>query len=98
MTTPLTQYVMSEYLFLLLMRRRKEVITVKSLEQLTAALNHEEYGVKGSFIFIHLLTRNSTTIDGKKHVKMLNEVDEATKLKSCCPHIYKICQIKYKGS
>ena len=52
-------------------RRRNEVIrTVKTLDQLTAALNHEGYDLKRSSVYLHLLPRNSKTIEGKKHVHM----------------------------
>lgn len=50
-------------------RRRNEVIrTVKSLDQLTEALNHEGYDLKRSSVYLHLLPRNSRTIEGKRHV------------------------------
>ena len=45
-------------------RRRNEVIrTVKAL-----ALNHEGYDLKRSSVYLHLLPRNSKTIEGKRHV------------------------------
>ena len=50
-------------------RRRNEVIrTVKTLDQLTAALNHEGCDLKRSSVYLHLLPRNSKTIEGKRHV------------------------------
>ena len=40
-------------------RRRNEVIrTVKTLNQLTEALNYEGYDLKRSSIYLHLLPRN----------------------------------------
>ena len=50
-------------------RRRNEVIrTVKSLDQLTEALHQEGYDLKRSAVYLHLLPRNSRTIEGKRHV------------------------------
>ena len=43
--------------------------TVKSLDQLTEALNHEGYDLKHSTIYLHLLPRNSRTIEGKRHLR-----------------------------
>ena len=42
--------------------------TVKSLDQLTEALNHEGYDLKRSTIYLHLLPKNSRTIDGERHI------------------------------
>ena len=51
-------------------RRRGEVIrTVKSLDQLTEALNHKAYNLKRSKIYLHLLPKNSRTIEGKRHIR-----------------------------
>ena len=51
-------------------RRCHEVIrTVKSLDQLTEALNHEGYDLKHSTIYLHLLTKNSRTIEGERHIR-----------------------------
>ena len=50
-------------------RRRNEVIrTVKSLDQLTEALHQEGYDLKRSSVYLHLLPKNSRTIEGKRHV------------------------------
>ena len=50
-------------------RRPNEVIrTAKTLDKLTAALNHEGYDLKRSSVYLHLLPRNSKTIEGKRHV------------------------------
>ena len=50
-------------------RRRNEVIrTVKSLDQLTEALRQEGYDLKRSSVYLHLLPKNSRTIEGKRHV------------------------------
>ena len=50
-------------------RRRNEVIrTVKTLDQLTAALNREGYDLKRSSVYLHLLPRNAKTIEGKRHI------------------------------
>ena len=50
-------------------RRRNEVIrTVKSLDQLTEALHQEDYDLKRSSVYLHLLPKNSRTIEGKRHV------------------------------
>ena len=42
---------------------------VKSLDQLTEALNHEDYDLKHSKIYLHLLPKNSRTIEGKRHIR-----------------------------
>ena len=48
-------------------RRRAEVIrSVKTLDQLTEALNREE--LKRSSVYLQLLPRNQRTIEGKRHV------------------------------
>jgi len=50
-------------------RRRNEVIrTVKTLDQLTEALNREGFELKRSSVYLHLLPRNHRTIEGKRHV------------------------------
>ena len=50
-------------------RRRNEVIrTVKTLDQLTEALNYEGYDQKRSSVYLRLLPRNSRTLEGKRHV------------------------------
>ena len=49
-------------------RRRNEVIrTVKSLDQLTEALHQEGYDLKRSSVYLHLLPKNSRTIEGTRH-------------------------------
>ena len=50
-------------------RRRNEVIrTVKKLDQLTEALNYEGYDLMRSFLYPHLLVRNSQILEGTRHV------------------------------
>ena len=50
-------------------RRRSEIIrTVKTLDQLTEALNREGYSLKRSSVYLHFLLRNSLTKEGKRHV------------------------------
>ena len=50
-------------------RRRKEVIrAVKTLDQLTKALNREGIELKRSSVYLHLLPRNHRSIEGKRHV------------------------------
>ena len=50
-------------------RCRNEVIrTVKTLDQLTEALNHEGFELKCSSVYLHLLPRNHSTIEGKRNV------------------------------
>ena len=50
-------------------KRRNEVIrTVKSLDQLTEALNREGYDLKHSSVCLHSLPKNSRTIEGKRHI------------------------------
>ena len=50
-------------------RRRKELIrTVKTLDQLTEALNREGFELKRSSVYFHLLPQNHRTIEGKRHV------------------------------
>ena len=50
-------------------RRRNEVIrTVKTLDQLVVALRAEGYELSRSSVHLHLLPRNSRTIEGKRHV------------------------------
>ena len=50
-------------------RRRSEIIrTVKTLDQLTEALNREGYSLKRSSVYLRLLPRNSVTKEGKRHV------------------------------
>ena len=50
-------------------RRRNEVIrTVKTLDQLTDALNREGFELKRSSVYLRLLPRNQRTIEGKRHV------------------------------
>ena len=49
-------------------RRRNEVIrTVKTLDQLTEALNREGFELKRSSVYLHLLPKNHRTIEGKRH-------------------------------
>ena len=43
--------------------------TVKLLDQLTEALNHEGYDLKHSTIYLHLLPKDSRTIEGKRHIR-----------------------------
>ena len=43
--------------------------TVKSLDRLTEALNHEGYDLKYSTIYLHLLPKNSRTMEGKRHLR-----------------------------
>ena len=51
-------------------RRRNEMVrTVKSLDQLTETLNHEGFDLKRSTIYLHLLPKNSRTIEGKRHIR-----------------------------
>ena len=48
-------------------RRRNEVIrTVKTLDQLTEALNREGFELKRSSVYLHLLPKNHRTIEGKR--------------------------------
>ena len=50
-------------------RRRNEVITaVKTLDQLTEALNREGFELKRSSVYLHLLPRNHRLTEGKRHV------------------------------
>ena len=50
-------------------RRRNEVIKiVKTLDQLTEALNREGFELKRSSVYLHLLPRNHRTTEGKRHV------------------------------
>ena len=50
-------------------RRRNEVIrTVKKLDLLTEALNYEGYQLMLSFLYPHLLVRNSQILEGTRHV------------------------------
>ena len=50
-------------------RRRNEVIrTVKTLDQLTEALNREGFELKRSSVYLHLLPQNHRTTEGKRHV------------------------------
>ena len=50
-------------------RRRNEVIrTVKLLDQLTERLNQEGYDLKRPTIYLHLLPKNSRTIEGKRYI------------------------------
>ena len=51
-------------------RRRSEVIrTVKTLDQLTAALRSEGFDLQRSSVYLRLIPRNVRTIEGKKHVR-----------------------------
>ena len=51
-------------------RRRSEVIrTVKTLDQLTAALRSEGFDLQRSLGYLRLIPRNVRTIEGKKHVR-----------------------------
>ena len=43
--------------------------TVKLLDQLTEALNHEGYDLKHSTIYLHLIPKYSRTIEGKRHIR-----------------------------
>ena len=50
-------------------RRRNEVIrTVKTLDQLTEALNREGFELKRFSVYLHLLPKNHRTIEGKRHI------------------------------
>ena len=50
-------------------RQRNEVIrAVKTLDQLTEALNREGFELKRSSVYLHLLSRNHRSIEGKRHV------------------------------
>ena len=50
-------------------RRRSEIIrTVKTLDQLTEALNREGYSLKRSSVYLRFLPSNSITKEGKRHV------------------------------
>ena len=50
-------------------RRRNEVIrAVKTLDQLTEALNRERFELKRPSVYLHLLPRNRRSIEGKRHV------------------------------
>ena len=50
-------------------RRRNEAIrAVKTLDQLTEALNREAFELKRSSVYLHLLPRNQWSIEGKRHV------------------------------
>ena len=50
-------------------RRCDEIIrTVKKLDQLTEALNYEGYDLMRSFLYPHLLVRNSQILEGMRHV------------------------------
>ena len=50
-------------------RRRNKVINrVKTLYQLTEALNYEGYDLQHSSVYLHFLSRNSKILDGKCHV------------------------------
>ena len=52
-------------------RRRSEVIrTVKTLDQLTAALRSEGFYLQHSSVYLRLIPRNVRTIEGKKHVRI----------------------------
>ena len=42
---------------------------VKTLDQLTEALNREVFELKRSSVYLHLLHRNVRTVEGKNHVK-----------------------------
>ena len=49
--------------------RRSEVIrTVKTLDQLTAALRSEGFDLRRSSIYLRLIPRNDFSIEGKRHV------------------------------
>ena len=50
-------------------RRNKVIRIVKTLDQLTEALNREVFELKRSSVYLHLLHRNDRTVEGKKHVK-----------------------------
>ena len=50
-------------------RRRNEVIReVKTLDQLTEALNRAGFELKRSSVYLHLLPRNHRTTEGKRQV------------------------------
>ena len=50
-------------------KRRSEIIrTVKTLDQLTEALNREGYSSKRSSVYLRLLPRNSLTKEGGRHI------------------------------
>ena len=50
-------------------RRRSEVIrSVKTLDQLVAALRDKGFDYSRSAVYTHLLPRNSRTIEGRRHV------------------------------
>ena len=49
-------------------RRNEMIRTVKTLDQLTEALNREGFELKRSSVYLHLLPRCHKTIEGKRHV------------------------------
>ena len=49
-------------------RRNKVIRTVKTLDQLTKALNSEGFELKRSSVYLHLLPRIHWTIEGKRYV------------------------------
>ena len=50
-------------------RRRSKVIrTVKALDKLTEVLTYKGYDLKLSSVYLHLLSRNSRTLEGTRHV------------------------------
>ena len=49
-------------------RHNKEIRAVKTLDQLTEALNREGFQLKRSSVYLHLLPRNHRSIEGKTHV------------------------------
>ena len=50
-------------------RRRNEVVrAVKTLDQLREALNREGFELKRSSVYLHLLSRNHRSIEGKRHL------------------------------
>ena len=53
-------------------RRREDIFrTVRTLDQLTAALHNLGYAVKRGAVYLRLIPRCQSSIEGKKHVKTL---------------------------
>ena len=58
-------------------RRQSEIIiTVKTLDQLTEALNREGYNLKKSSVYLRLLPKNGRTREGKNSTSEVNFVQE----------------------
>ena len=49
-------------------RCNKVIETVKSLDQLTEALNHKGYTLQCSSVYLFLFPKNSRTIEGRRHI------------------------------